>query len=75
MAWRSEIEELLAEELGMLASMIIDEILSELRITESKMSGRYGSKFIKILEKKTMRDMENPQLIRQVYKLILELPY
>ena len=75
MTWREKIEGLLTEELGMLASVILDEILEELKIKESQVSGHYGSKFIKLLEKKTANDIQNPKLIRQVYKIILDLPY
>ncbi|MCJ8312020.1 MAG: hypothetical protein HRU38_07515 [Saccharospirillaceae bacterium] len=75
MNWRNKVEEILADELGMLAPMVVDEILSELKTTDLKMSGRLGSKFIKLLEKKTKSDIDNPKLIRQVYKVILDLPY
>ncbi|BCE02398.1 hypothetical protein [Marinicellulosiphila megalodicopiae] len=73
--WRDTIEDILSEELGMLAPMIIDEILSELKITESSMSGHLSSKFIKLLEKKTKNDIHNPKLLRRVYKVLLDLPY
>ncbi len=60
---RTRITDLLAEEIGPLADVIIDEILDELEIEEIEISRYFATKFISGLEKKLPRDLSSRQHI------------
>jgi len=53
----------LADELGVLADIIFDEVLQEMKIRESDLTSFHAGKFVRILDQKIPGDLENRQLL------------
>lgn len=60
---RLQIIDLLAEETGILAEVIFDEVLEDIGIADSQLSGYWAGKFIRVLDKKLPHDISDRHLI------------
>ncbi len=68
---REKITDLISEEVGPLADVIIDEILDDLDIEEVELSRYFATKFISGLEKKLPKDLTNRQHIMHDVGMLL----
>ena len=69
---RLQIIDLLAEETGILAEVIFDEVLEDLGITDSDLSGFWAGKFIRVLDTRLPDDISDRHLIiRRIGALLI----
>ncbi len=68
---REKITDLISEEVGPLAEIMIDEILDDLDIEEVELSRYFATKFISGLEKKLPKDLTNRQHIMHDVGMLL----
>lgn len=63
---------ILEDDVGILADVIVDEILQSLRIDETQLSRFWAGKFVRLLDEKLPRDIEHRKLIiRTVADLLI----
>lgn len=68
--FREDVVDLLAEEVGILANLIFDEILEELPTSGLDISGDWLGKFLRLLNQKLPEDMNNKIIIiRKIIEL------
>lgn len=68
--FRQPVVDLLAEEVGILADLIFDEVLEEMPVAEADMSSEWLSKFIRLLNQKLPEDMNDRiVIIRKIIEL------
>lgn len=72
--WRSAVHEVLAEEVGILADMIIDETLEELGINDTQLTRRLAGKFLKLLLTKIPEDVDRPTVGQKIGDILLAMP-
>lgn len=69
---RSQIIDLISEELGILAEVVFDEVLEELGINGAELSRYHAGKFIRVLDKKLPADTNNrKKLVRDIGQLLI----
>lgn len=70
--WRQVVVNVLAERVGVLSDMIVDEVLEEMRLTESDMRvGLFGD-FMKKLYSRLPEDIDRRKLIYEVRDKLME---
>lgn len=70
---RKAIIQLLDEEVGLLAEVIVDEIIEMLGINDEQLSRIWAGRFIRLLDQRLPRDIDRrQQLIRSVGNLLIE---
>lgn len=71
---RAEITSVLAEEVGILADVIFDEILDALGIDETRLSRVWAGKFVRLLDEKLPQDINQRQaMIRSIADMLIKL--
>ncbi len=67
-----QVIDILSDEVGILAEVIFDEVLTDLGVSESGLSPHLAGKFVRVLAQKLPADLSNRQLIiRSVGQLIM----
>lgn len=70
---RFQIINLLAEEVGILAEIIFDEVLEEMGIVDAELSRVWAGKFIRVLDKKLPEDISQRQhIMREIGALLIK---
>ena len=70
---KKAIIQLLDEEVGILAEVIVDEIIEMLGIDDEQLSRIWAGRFIRLLDQRLPRDIDRrQQLIRSVGTLLIE---
>ncbi len=68
-----QINDLIAEEIGILSQIVFDETLKEIGIKETELSRHKAGKFVRVLEGKLPEDMSNKQrVIQEIGKLLIK---
>ena len=69
---RQRVIELLSEELGILAEVVVDEVMDELGAAERDLTRHLAGKFVRVLDKRLARESDNRQaLVREVGRLLI----
>jgi|GEM_PF-2720518 len=70
---RNQITRILDEEVGILAEVIVDEIIDALGIDDEQLSRVWAGKFIRLLDQRLPADIEHRQLlIRHVGDVMIQ---
>lgn len=69
---RQRVIELLSEELGILAEVVVDEVMEELGAGDRELNRHLAGKFVRVLDKKLSTESTDKQaLVREVGKLLI----
>ena len=70
---RQRVIERLSEELGILAVVIVDEVMDDLGVGDRDLSRHLAGRFVRVLDKRLARETDNRQaLVREVGRLLIE---
>lgn len=70
---RQRVIELLSEELGILAEVVVDEVMQELGAADRDLTRHLAGKFVRVLDKKLTAESSNRQaLVREVGILLIK---
>ena len=70
---RHRVIELLSEELGILAEVVVDEVMEELGAVDQNLNRHLAGKFVRILDKTLSADIGNRrELVREVGQLLIK---
>jgi Mor family transcriptional regulator len=70
---RQRVIELLSEELGILAEVVVDEVMEELGAEDKDLTRHLAGRFVRVLDKRLSIEKSNKQaLVREVGKLLIK---
>lgn len=70
---RQRVIELLSEELGILAEVVVDEVMEELGAEDKDLTRHLAGKFVRVLDKRLSLESDNRQaLVREVGRLLIK---
>ena len=70
---RQRVIELLSEELGILAEVVVDEVMEELGAEDKDLSRHLAGRFVRVLDQRLSTESSNRQvLVREVGKLLIK---
>ena len=70
---RQRVIELLSEELGILAEVVVDEVMEELGAGDRDLNRHLAGKFVRVLDRRLSGDIGNRQvLVREVGQLLIK---